>query len=363
MEQFEKSISASGPKISLIIPAYNAERYIYLTLDSILKQRGAEMVEVIVVNDGSTDGTQEILDAYVKSGGIRVVDTANMGPANARNAGISAARGEYIMFADSDDTLCDGALEAVMAELQGDLLIFGFRIVNEKHGGVLSYFYENTGNVSREEFGRHLIPMYQKNLLNQVWNKAYRKSVITDNGILFQDYKYGEDRLFVFDVIKCAGTVKVIDGLYYNYYIRDNDSLVSKFYSDKFKVCCEIDDKIRALAAEFGTLDGENTGVLNCMFVKSEVSCLTNLFERTCPLSRGEKRTAIKEILKNEKSRAAVKALPDNCGMVYKLVSQILSLENVTLNYLFAFTATKGIKLLPVLFVKIKHADNVADNK
>lgn len=363
MEQFEKSISESKPKISLIIPAYNAEQYISLTLDSVLKQKGVEKIEVIVVNDGSTDSTQEILDTYVKSGSIRVINTGNKGPANARNVGIDTAHGEYIMFADSDDALCDGALESILAALGDDLLIFGFRIVNEKHGSVLSYFYEDIGAVSREEFGRHLIPMYQKNLLNQVWNKVYKKSVITDNNILFQDYKYGEDRLFVFSVIKCTHTISVINGVYYNYYIRDNDSLVSKFYPDKFKVCCEIDDKIRALAAELGVLDAESDGALNCMFVKSEVSCLTNLFERTCPLSYGEKRLAIRTIVKNKKSRMATKAMPRKCGITYKLVSRILSLGNITIDYIFAFMATKAIKLLPVLFIKIKHADNAVDNK
>ena len=127
-------MNQENPFLSLILPAYNAEAYLTETLDSIFSQETPFRVEVIVVNDGSTDGTLALLQDYKnRYNNLTVITTENGGPSNARNVGIQAATGEYLMFVDSDDSLQSGALARLgemVRQSAADLLIFGFQICN-----------------------------------------------------------------------------------------------------------------------------------------------------------------------------------------------------------------------------------------
>lgn len=102
--------------LSVIIPSYNNEGYVVPCIRSVLDQMTDVDYEVIVVNDGSTDGTQALLEeTFGRDGRVRIVNQANRGLSGARNAGIDIARGEYLLFLDSDDKLLPGAVEALMA--------------------------------------------------------------------------------------------------------------------------------------------------------------------------------------------------------------------------------------------------------
>lgn len=100
--------------VSVIVPAYNAGKYLGECLDSILSQSYRE-TEIIVVDDGSTDNTAAVADGYaVADSRLRIIRTPNRGVSAARNTGIETATGEWIMFADSDDALLPGAIEALV---------------------------------------------------------------------------------------------------------------------------------------------------------------------------------------------------------------------------------------------------------
>lgn len=101
--------------LSVIVPAYNVEKYIDRCMDSILQQRVSFSYEVIVVNDGSTDGTALRLAKYEYDERVRIIHQENRGLSAARNRGIDSSRGEYLCFVDSDDTLSDGSLEALVS--------------------------------------------------------------------------------------------------------------------------------------------------------------------------------------------------------------------------------------------------------
>ena len=107
-------------KLSIIIPVYNAEDYLSRCLDSILNQ-AMNSYEVILVDDGSTDSSALICDRYSATDPrFRTVHKSNGGVSSARNAGLNLAKGEYIMFVDSDDALASDALEALTSKLNGE---------------------------------------------------------------------------------------------------------------------------------------------------------------------------------------------------------------------------------------------------
>ena len=187
------------PKLSVIIPVYNVEDYIAKCLDSVVepgRQRlaaGQEAgYEIIVVNDGTPDRSAEIAEGYVNScpGLVRLISIENSGQGQARNVGIEAASGEFLYFIDSDDYLIPGATEELLAltEQDFDICIFDSIAVNTEERE-LKYM---AGCKRRECLS---LDEYPELLLEgpDVWNKIFRRSLFTDNGIRFTPRVWFED--------------------------------------------------------------------------------------------------------------------------------------------------------------------------
>ena len=145
--------------------------------------------------------------------------------------------------------------------------------------------------------------------------------------------------------------------------MRDNDSLVSQYCADKFQVCCLIDERVTALAAELSSPGEEARRILNYMYVKSVISCATNLFGRTCPLSHAQKRKALAAMLEHPRVREALRVLPPQTNAKFRLLARVLSWRNVTVAYLAMWASTKVMRMAPAAFIKAKHAENLADQK
>jgi glycosyltransferase involved in cell wall biosynthesis len=130
------------PLVSVVIPVYNCADVLSETIDSVLKQTYGN-IEIIVVDDGSTDGTGRVAEGYLESGKVRCFHQENGGPGAARNRGIQAARGEYLVFTDADDSLTDDSIEKRMALLfeVGDLeLIYSNYFIRVSKGEVTDRF-------------------------------------------------------------------------------------------------------------------------------------------------------------------------------------------------------------------------------
>ncbi len=188
-------------KISVIIPAYNSEAYLAETLDCLLSQTLKD-IQIIVVNDGSTDGTGRIIEEYAKkSDKILPVFQQNAGVSAARNNGIEKAEGEYTFFLDSDDLLSQNALESIcnsLDETGSDLAIC--RIETFGMGG-------NAVNPIVEEIAKeNSIDCYDKRLLWNflLGNKCFRTDLIKKHVIRFSPVKYSEDGVFIMQFIHTA---------------------------------------------------------------------------------------------------------------------------------------------------------------
>lgn len=288
------------PFISIIIPAYNCEKSIQETLQSILSQ-SVQDYELLLVNDGSTDNTEKILKKFESQDRrVKVKTIKNAGPANARNVGMSMARGEYLMFVDSDDTLQPDALstvEEILHQHPVDLIIFGFYIKNTLENQVFEYSVPPCDLTKKLEIASAFSSLYFNNLLNQIWNKVYRTELIQVHNIVFPDYQYGEDRLFVLEFLEKCQSVRVLEECFYNYFMRSTQSLVTKFYDKKAVVCELIDQKVKNLIACFGITDEKDLKRFRYMYIKSMVSCETNLFLPSCPYSPKKKNEALRELL------------------------------------------------------------------
>ncbi len=220
-------------RLSIIVPVYNAEEYLYRCLDSIIDQSFSSY-EVILVDDGSTDSSPLICDRYSATDPrFRTIHKANEGVGAARNAGINLAKGEYLMFIDADDALLPDALERMMeGVVDEDLIVAGYATFID---GVPES--EILPPKARNYRGEEMISYFEDNIkrsfngLDAPWAKMFRRKVIKD--LRFREnLSYAEEKLFVLSFLAhhCS-SVHSCDVPAYAYYIRP-ESLGSDVFSD-----------------------------------------------------------------------------------------------------------------------------------
>lgn len=214
-------------KLSIIVPVYNLENYIVTTLESLLSIHFSSAYEIIVINDGSTDDSESIIRGYQRTHNqITLYSIKNQGVSNARNIGISSARGEYITFVDGDDTVEPDFFEKAIQELDEG----GYDFVQGNYKKI------DGDNTSYEQFVSEDVVITEKDIMldklfgleklihNAVWGKVYRAEIIKD--IIFdRSIKIAEDQKFVFDVIEKAKKIKLLSCVGYNYLQRNTSAM------------------------------------------------------------------------------------------------------------------------------------------
>ena len=220
--------------VSIVVPVYNAERYLCTSIHALQKQDYSN-IEIILVDDGSKDASPSICDSFEKEDKrIRAIHKTNGGVSSARNAGIEAATGKYIMFVDSDD-LCESNIVSRMVFLAEhwnvNFVICGFRTVNDIKSALNPIRHENTSELvyalSKSELMNSLGYMIMRRpTMFAPWNKLFDLEIIRKNNIKFiPTVSYGEDFLFNLEYLKyCNGDIETNEKLY-NYILQNPDSL------------------------------------------------------------------------------------------------------------------------------------------
>ena len=210
------------PRIIVVIPVYNVEQYLRDCLDSVLNQTMSDW-EAICVNDGSTDGSAAILEEYAgKDNRIKVIVQPNGGLSSARNTGLDAAKGECVLFLDSDDWLEPNALQTLADHQEGeDMVCFSGR-----------RFFEETGTYHpadplAEKVYHTGMDYYNENALLPrdfafvcAVLRLYKRSFLVEHELRFKEGIFHEDNLFTPQACYDARQVKVIDKCLYNYRVR-----------------------------------------------------------------------------------------------------------------------------------------------
>lgn len=218
---------------SVIIPVYNVEKYLRACLDSMLYQTFSDW-EAVCVNDGSTDGSADILTEFTaKDNRFRVVEQPNAGLSAARNTGMKHSTGDYVLFLDSDDWLETDALETLVGNLADeDMVCFSGRRYLELENRYLP------SDLLEEETYQSGMEYYNRNALKPrdfafvcVVLRAYRRSFLVENDLLFKEGIIHEDNLFTPLACYFARRVKVLNRCLYDYRVRDNS--ITTTYNEK----------------------------------------------------------------------------------------------------------------------------------
>ena len=275
-----------NPTVSIIIPAYNAEATLDRCLESILTQSLRD-IEVLCINDGSTDGTGEVLNRWEKRDGrVRVRQLEeNLGLLPAENVGIRASTGKYVMFADADDRLLPGACENLVRLIEKydvDILQFGIKFnaaPGTDEASWQNYLVSNEWTSEGIDILYDCFSMHRFN--NYIWNKIYRGEVCRAAGASMPDIRIPllSDVLQIFFFLYYAKTFRsVTDGPYYEYYIGNGIS-TQKPTAKKFANLCGssvILPVIKEFLQKENALDN-NRFLLEAIRIKIQTAVTDNL--------------------------------------------------------------------------------------
>ncbi len=236
----EKKIIEDNVFISVIVPVYNAEKYLDRCLQSILAQTYT-YYEIILINDGSTDTSEDICEKYVrKDKRIRIIQKENSGVAITRNIGLEVAKGRYISFIDSDDYIKPDMFEKMIMKAKhndSDMVMCKYFIDNagEIHTATMDYHETYDGWLSIKEGLLKLYYEEHHNGLYSLCNKLIKRSIYVENDISFDvSLRRGEDAWFIFQCLKHCRRVDFIPGAFY-YYYQNTGSIMHTIYEDQYE--------------------------------------------------------------------------------------------------------------------------------
>lgn len=319
------------PFFSVVMPAYNCEETVGMTIDSVLNQSYTDL-ELIIVNDGSIDNTQQVLERYHSEDfRVKFKTIRNGGPGNARNKGIELATGQYLLFVDSDDVMKDGTLEIYADHVKDekiDLVISSYNMnILDGEELVDTRFVEapNQTMETHEEFLNNVYPLMNKQLMYVAWNKLFKLDIIKKYGIKFPPYNSCEDRLFNIRYFKHVEACKVVSDVLYDYSFDGKNSLTNKYFDNKFDTFVEFYRELLALTKK-------HEKGFSALFLKGVMSCIIPLHSESCPLTYREKREYIKTIMEHpDVIKASKDSLTDT--KIRQLMKALFKTKSISINY------------------------------
>ncbi|MED9821546.1 MAG: glycosyltransferase [Christensenellales bacterium] len=270
----------SQPDISVIVPCYNAERYLSVCLESLKAQRQPE-IQMILIDDGSTDATGEMLDRFARSDPrARVIHVKNGGVSSARNRGLALAGGRYIAFVDADDALEENALKRLydFAEQTGAQIVSANHTLFDMDKGQRVPVQVPPVMQKPAEIAREIIHMHR--IYNNVWNKLYDRALLADLR-MDEGVRIGEDALFNLQLYLRAERVAHLPQYTYVYRVHSHSAMAGvrgyseahqpmlrgmneillelgkkeQYFKDFLQSCVWIDEKERGIRACMRTFD------------------------------------------------------------------------------------------------------------
>ena len=309
--------------VSIIVPIFNVEKYLSECIDSILSQT-YENIEIILIDDGSTDKSAEICDKYaLKDKRVRVIHKINGGVSAARNDALQQANGQLIMFVDSDDWINSETCETAVSTMQesgADVVMWTYISENNGNQSPKIIFGSDTifeGTNVKEKLHRRLFGLTGEELANPeladslcpVWGKLYKKELILDNNISFVDLsEIGtyEDGLFNIEVFSQVEKAVYLNKCFYHYRKENSSSVTSGYRKDLFEKWQHLFDLMQEYIAE-NNLPSDYQAALNNRIALSIVGLGLNIM--SCDCSATKKIRMIKEIIKSERYKKSYRDL------------------------------------------------------
>ena len=257
----------NSPKISIIVPVYNVQKYIEQCLKTLVAQTMKD-IEIIIVDDGSPDESYKIYERFAaQDPRIRIIKKKNAGVSEARNTGIDSANGEFLMFVDSDDWIEPNACEAMYKEYErtkADFIVAdAYTVTNGKQhrNRVFNQNFVTEDPQFFKDYARACIaygfnprPAVKWNIsgLGSPWNKLYRRSIVLEHGLRFDPYVKGiyDDNLFCLHYLTCIHKMSYITVPVYDYRIV-GASITQSYKANTLDISARIFKRIQEYINEY----------------------------------------------------------------------------------------------------------------
>ena len=309
-----------GPLVTVAIAAYNVENFIENGIQSVFRQT-YENIEIILVDDGSTDRTPSLCDSIAKCDSrVRVYHKKNGGLGSARNVGIDNAKGDFIYFFDVDDYIEPNLIEEnvrMAQEKNVDLIIFGYyaRYSNEEKEELITLPEHeiHTNDKLKEVYTQDLLWLKHGN--GFAWNKFYRISFLKKYNFHFGNQRIQQDEPFNMQLYMKLNHVYISPKAYYHYVLYVNTNAGSRYLPGKENVIEDVYHKFMTFYDNWGLNDNRVFEYIENRFLTGMFGVVTeNYYHPNCPLTKSEKRQKIDSVFRREDVISVLEERKINCG-------------------------------------------------
>jgi glycosyltransferase involved in cell wall biosynthesis len=269
--------------ITIIIPVYNAEKYIESCIKSVLQQTYTNL-QIVLIDDGSSDKSKQICDEYANvDKRIEVVHKVNGGVSSARNSGIQITRGKYLCFIDADDVVNKNIIQMLYTNLisnNSDMSMCGHATVEiDYNTEKLTYHRPPHFSGDTKGFLKKIDVFLSAESVQGPCAKLLKTSIVTDNKVIFPlDFSFGEDTIFVYNYIKYTTSISSFSDVLYFYKKVNANSLSSKDDNNRIDTYIYLFDKLSKLLTEF---DVPNVNLIEYRLCIASIACINELYQST----------------------------------------------------------------------------------
>lgn len=311
--------------VTIIVPVYNAEKYIVKCVESLINQT-YKNTEIFLIDDGSVDKSSEICDIFCQEyEKIKTFHKTNGGVSSARNFGLKMANGKYIMFVDSDDSLDEKYVENMLLGISvNDLIISKIEIIiGEKQRSV---DFDNEQIINIKELNVLFEQTNGYGLLASPCNKLYKKALITS--FFPEDIKNGEDAIFNLNYIQNCKKICLTNSCKYNYYYNNPNSLTKKYKESTFEDTIKVFKFLKIFVKNYGI----NQTYINRFLLRTICSISKSLIKcKNYP--KKSKKEIIRYMFENIETRFACEEYVA-IGIVEKIAFKLIKYKKINYFYI-----------------------------
>lgn len=281
--------------ISIVMPVYNSKRFLAAAIDSILAQKRIPF-QILLVDDGSTDGSSDICDMYAaKHEFITALHKKNGGICDARNHGMRYAVGKYLYFMDNDDTIAPDffeTMEPLLQDEEPDIIMFGTSLTDVVGGVERANMIRSLPDFrtdSNEAFKQYIPTILREGMHRCVWDKLYRREFLLQNNAQFdKTFTHGgEDLCFNMQLFPHVCKLLNVEKVFYEYYIRDDQSTFRKFNPQIYKHSMR---NIENISRMLDAMQVDDEGYLDRLYIEYRQRLVLMMLHQNANMTMKEKK-------------------------------------------------------------------------
>lgn len=326
--------------VSVVVPIYNSEKYLVRCIDSLVNQ-SYSLLEILLIDDGSTDGCGTICDGYAeKYRQVKTYHKENGGISDAKNYGIAKATGKHVLFVDSDDYVDSQYVDNLVLPIinkHTDMVVCGYQIDYEND----NYTLDAKTNFSKEYFkndiAEAIFDLDSYGLFNVTVCKIYNRGILIKNGIKFDvNLTPGEDLIFNCNYFKYITSIHIVECTPYHYIRRDEVSLVNTYRSNLFDLVQIFNRSRKDLYDYYDMKSYKYEKMYGSTYINYLGACIPNMYRSNCDTTKNDKKTLIRRIISDSQLRYYI-SICDNSRGFTKLFVNLCKMKSVSLFY-YAYT-------------------------